>query len=286
MEKVFYTGILREIAEKGLANQVKRNGDYYDSEGLLVCGKCGERRQTFVEIKSPTPEDPNRKTWLKAVKQCPCDIKEHDELLLAEAKVRLRKMSMMDSELQNARFENLKITNYNKDNIAICKGYCKHFEEMVERGQGLLFWGRPGVGKSYAAACIANQLIDSGVMVMMSTVASIISKFTSDWNAEEAFIQQMKLCPLVIFDDFRAERSTEYSIEKVCRIIDERVNMGLPMIVTTNLSLDEIAHETDIRYIRIYDRILGKCRPYQFTGTSWRQYNGRNSRDLDKILLE
>ena len=41
------------------------------------------------------------------------------------------------------------------------------------------------------------------------------------------------------------ERGTEYGLEQVYNVIDSRYRSGKPLIVTTNLSLDELQHPQD-----------------------------------------
>ena len=47
------------------------------------------------------------------------------------------------------------------------------------------------------------------------------------------------------------------------------------MIVTTNLSLQEMKNETNLARKRIYDRILTMCIPVQIQGTNMRQEEQR-----------
>ena len=56
-----------------------------------------------------------------------------------------------------------------------------------------------------------------------------------------------KLCryPLLIIDDFGMERGTEYALEQIYSIVDSRYRSRKPLIVTTNLTLDEIQHPQD-----------------------------------------
>ena len=97
----------------------------------------------------------------------------------------------------------------------------------------------------------------------------------------------MNRAKLVIFDDLGAERNTDYALEKIYNIIDSRYRKNLPMILTTNLTIDEMQQETDMRYKRIYDRIFEVCYPMQFTGPSWRQKEAFNRfNDMEKLLNE
>ncbi len=57
------------------------------------------------------------------------------------------------------------------------------------------------------------------------------------------------------------ERGTEYALEQIYNIVDSRYRSRKPLIVTTNLTLDEIRHPQDTAHARIYDRLLEMCVP-------------------------
>ena len=45
------------------------------------------------------------------------------------------------------------------------------------------------------------------------------------------------------------------------------------MIVTTNLTLDELKHPQDLAHSRIYDRILERCVPLKINNQNIRELN-------------
>ena len=96
----------------------------------------------------------------------------------------------------------------------------------------------------------------------------------------------MNSAKLLIIDDLGAERSTDFALEKVYNIIDSRYRAGLPMILTTNLTLKEMKEATDIRYSRIYDRIFEVCYPMEFTGPSWRKVEASRRFEEMRQFLE
>lgn len=83
-----------------------------------------------------------------------------------------------------------------------------------------------------------------------------------------------------------AERSTDYALEKVYGIIDNRYRAKKPLILTTNLTLRQMQEATDIRYTRIYDRIFEMCYPLEFSGVSWRKREAAQRYEETKKLLE
>ena len=54
-------------------------------------------------------------------------------------------------------------------------------------------------------------------------------------------------------------------------MIDSRYRSGKPLIVTTNLTLEELQHPEDTAHARIYDRLASMCAPLRFTGENFRK---------------
>ena len=119
-----------------------------------------------------------------------------------------------------------------------------------------------GTGKSFIAGCIANALLDKGVPVLMTNFARLLNKLTDMYSGDRnAYIDSFKRYPLLIIDDLGMERNSEFVREQVFSVIDSRYRSQLPMIVTTNLSLEELKDPTDLPRTRIYDRVMERCMP-------------------------
>ena len=286
-------GFMENIAAKGIKNQVRNPGDYEDQEGLLVCGVCGEQRQKFIDFAAPTEDDPNHTKKLKVATMCRCE-REVEERRKREKQNeedmerirKLKKASLMDEKLSGATFRNFKPTKYNARNLKLCQRYAEKFDLMLQKNQGLLFWGDVGTGKSFAAACIANYLLERKIPVIMTSFVKLLEVIQASREEEPAILNRLGYAKLVVFDDLGAERGTDYALEKVYNIIDSRYRKSLPMILTTNLTIEEMKRDMDIRYSRIYDRIFEICYPMQFTGPSWRKTEASRRFDEMKKLLE
>ena len=153
--------------------------------------------------------------------------------------------------------------------------YCDRWEQMRQENLGLLFWGAPGNGKTFAAAAIANFLLEQEgwhvPTVKMTTFGIILGKLPGmSAQDKEWYLKDFQSCDLLILDDFGMERQTDYAREQVFNIIDGRYLTKRPLIVTTNLSLNHMKTTTDLAEKRIYDRVLEMCIPVFFSGESQR----------------
>lgn len=284
--------IMKTVAANGLRNQTRNDGDYEDENGILICGKCGEPRQRFMLFDDPTDDDSEHKSELKVVTMCRCEREEEEREKRKEEAAkdmekiqRLRNASLLDEKLRGATFGAFKVTKYNERNLKLCRRYAMKFDQMVEKDQGLIFWGSVGTGKSFAAACIANYLLDRKVPVVMTSFVKLLEVFQSGRDEETSILNRLGYAKLVIFDDLGAERGTDYALEKVYNIVDSRYRKNLPMILTTNLTIEDMKSEVDMRYRRIYDRVFETCYPMQFTGPSWRMKEAsRRYKDMEELL--
>ena len=157
---------------------------------------------------------------------------------------------------------------------------------MKVKSLGLLLWGDVGIGKSFFAGCIANALVDKGVPVLMTNFSRILNTLTGMYSDDRSqFIDSFNKYSLLIIDDLGIERSSEFALEQVFNVIDSRYRSKKPLIVTTNLTLDELKHPKDLARARIYDRVLERCVPLKINNQNIRGLNAAaNMQEARKIL--
>ena len=236
-------------------------GDYYGDDGLLVCGNCGTPRECRMEFFGEL------KTMGCACK-CRDDAYNKAEQERKEEQRRLRIQRMRVEGIQDDSLRGVSFADADdSDTMRKCKAFVEHWGEIYAQNMGLLMTGPVGTGKTFAAACIANALIERGVPVLMTSFPVILG--TSKYDLNEV-IRQAQEYDLIIVDDLGAERDTDYSLEIMFQFVDARYRSGKPMIVTTNLSPQEMRKTTSLALSRIYDRVLEMCLPMVFTGGSRR----------------
>ena len=123
-----------------------------------------------------------------------------------------------------------------------CPPVCGALGRYAGRQYRLPVLGRASAtGKSYLAGCIANALMEKEIPVHMTNFALILNDLCSPaLRGRNEYISRLCRYPLLIIDDFGMERGTDYGLEQVFNVIDSRYRSGKPLIVTTNLTLDDL----------------------------------------------
>ena len=229
--------------------------DYTGEDGLLYCGKCRKPKEAYFAPDKAAIFGRDRHPA-----ECDCQRAAREEREAAEKRRRhldtveeLKRRGFTDPTMRDWTFEN---DNGRNPQAGIARRYVEHWEDMRADNIGCLFWGGVGTGKSYLAGCIANALMEKEIPVHMTNFALILNDLAASFEGRNEYISRLCRYPLLILDDFGMERGTEYGLEQVFNVIDSRYRSGKPLIVTTNLTLDDLRNPEDTAHSRIYDRLL------------------------------
>lgn len=263
---------MQEIIDKLSANVPHSPKEYIGKDGLTHCAVCNRATQTVVFIPMLNPP--------RKVVRCICDcrVKELEKAKQRDEQMeRDKKRSVCFNKTNMARWT-FEADDRRDERLsdAMLK-YAEQFADFKREGKGLLLHGTVGTGKTFYAACIANYLIDRGHRVLMRNFSELTNQMQANFGAKQAIIDDLNRYALLILDDLGAERNTEYMQEMVFNIIDSRYRSGLPFIVTTNLSADEIKNPKDVASRRIYDRVIERCFPVEVSGRSRRREALKNT---------
>ena len=178
---------------------------------------------------------------------------------------------------------------FEKDNgknpvMKVARDYVDKWTDALSDNMGLVLWGDVGTGKTFFAACIANALVEQNVSVKMTNFSTILNDLFTE-SDKNKYLNRLNDHSLLIIDDLGIERGTEYALEQVYNVIDTRYKSGKPLIITTNLTLDELKYPTDIPHKRIYDRVLGMCVPVMFNGMNFRKEEAAAKMEAAKKLF-
>ena len=266
-----------------LSNYVE--GDYTDEEGFLMCGKCHTRKQYDADMTALFGEIRRVPIMCK----CQQEARQREEEARRQEELNRRISRLRESGISDPKYLRWTFDVDDKTTPKLSEAarrYVDKWPEMKQKNMGLMLYGDVGTGKSFLAACIANALITKGVPVIMTNISALSTAMGKDFERDKAqILGRISEVPLLVLDDVGTERDTAYAYEKVQEIIDARYRSGMPLIITTNLSPKELAAPPDMRYKRVYDRLLEMCYPVKVDGSSRRMGKAyQKSKDAKEML--
>lgn len=223
----------------------------------------------YTKIKYTCPECAD--TGYKGTKYCSC-LKE----LIIKGRIAA---SAMGNLIERQSFDNFSLEPYAYDQkvyermktiLAVAKAYVRDFDKSADN---LLLIGKTGTGKTHISTAIARELIHKGYDVVYDSTQNVISDFEADrfksgYGQYDMKSEKYLNCRLLIIDDLGTEFINAFTVSTLYNLINTRQNKGLPTIISTNLSPEELARKYEDR---IYSRIIG-------AGTRVLPFEGRDLR--------
>lgn len=201
---------------------------------------------------------------------------EARELLMQENQKRTEELFKESGIGEKFKTRTFKNTKTNKNNIVAVKKAMGFTEEFPKVREGLLIVGPVGTGKTHLAASIANKLIRNLYTVAFGNITDIIILIKSTYGKESELTELEVIrtlteeVDLLIIDDLGKEYATENTITLLYHIVNKLSENNKPVIITTNLTSEELRKRYKDKGIAIVSRITEMTEPVILTGEDWR----------------
>lgn len=135
--------------------------------------------------------------------------------------------------------------------------------------QNLFFYGTVGTGKSFLSGCIARELLQQGNSVIYFSASGLfdtLARYAFDGRSKDGLrdlCEDLYGCDLLIIDDLGTEITNSFVTSQLFTCLNERHLRGRSVLISTNLSLEELRD----RYSdRIFSRITSSFTLCKLTG--------------------
>ena len=162
--------------------------------------------------------------------------------------------SGVPKRFRGVSFERKPIADLDPFVLRHVREYVGRIEENLTGGRGLWFYGDVGTGKTSLAMLVSKTALEAGRSVAIYSVPRLLAeiKETYDRDSGDSYMQLFRrLCSvdLLHLDDLGAERSTEWVLEQLYSIVNERWQNQRSIVVTTNLGLDDLRDQLGTRTV-------------------------------------
>ena len=152
--------------------------------------------------------------------------------------------------------------------VDFCKKYAREFDL---HSKSLIITGETGLGKTHISAAISNVLVRKNINVVYLSAPNLIQNIDREKFGKVYGIDDILKCDFLVLDDLGSEFKSEFSKSIIYNIINIRTMRNIPIMINTNLSIDELAC---IYENRIASRIVGNFIHMHFVGKDIRQKIG------------
>jgi DNA replication protein DnaC len=124
--------------------------------------------------------------------------------------------------------------------VQATRTYLEELDANIEAGKGLWFMGGTGTGKTTLGMLIAKEALAAGKTVGIYFTPKLLTRIRQTYqeadteNAYAQFFERVTSVDLLYIDDLGSERHTDWVVEQLYAVVNERYENQRPLIVTSN----------------------------------------------------
>lgn len=134
--------------------------------------------------------------------------------------------------------------------VKAVRAYVNSLSENLAAGRGLWLMGTTGTGKTTLGMLIAKEALAADKTVGIYFTTTLLNRIRQTYQAAESngayddFFRRVTSVDLLYIDDLGSERHTDWVVEQLYALVNERYERGLPMLITSN-SDSEVDQDAD-----------------------------------------
>jgi DNA replication protein DnaC len=179
------------------------------------------------------------------------------------AKARLRGIdSVIPAKYRGVSFDRPPVTQIDQLVVQQVRRYCDELEENLDSGKGLWFLGSHGTGKTTLAMLLSQQVLQAGRSVAIYSLPKLLGRIRRTYDAdvgEQSYsdlFERLATVDLLHLDDLGVEKQTEWVVEQLYAVLNERYERERAIVVTSNVEIDDLERQLGPR---IVSRIVEMC---------------------------
>ena len=163
-------------------------------------------------------------------------------------------------------FERKPVCDLDPQTVQHVRQFVRKIDKNLDEGRGLWFFGDVGTGKTSLAMVVSKAALEAGRSVAIYSVPHLLAdiKDTYDDDSGRSYTDLFRrLCEvdLLHLDDLGAEKPTEWVLEQLYSIVNERWQNERSIVVTSNPGIDELRAQIGQRTVSRLEEITDGAIP-------------------------
>jgi DNA replication protein DnaC len=135
------------------------------------------------------------------------------------------------------------------------RGFIDELDERLDSGSGLWLFGDTGTGKTTLAMLISKAALEARRSVAIYSLPKLLARIRRTYDAEPggdsylAFFERLTAVDLLHIDDLGAEKRSDWVLEQLYALINERYETERSVLITTNLPHNELEEQIGQRTV-------------------------------------
>jgi DNA replication protein DnaC len=158
--------------------------------------------------------------------------------------------------------------------VSQVRAYIDELDQRLDDGRGLWLFGEtPGTGKTTLAMLISSAALDAGRSVAIYSLPKLLARIRRTYDAEPggdnylAFFERLTSVDLLHIDDLGAEKRSDWVLEQLYALVNERYESQRSMVITTNLKHEDLEEQIGPRTV---SRLAQTCEEVEVRGEDQR----------------
>ncbi len=169
--------------------------------------------------------------------------------------------SVIPAKYRGVSFDRPPVTEIEPMVVRVVRAFTEDIDVNLDSGRGLWLMGDTGTGKTTLAMLISKQVLASGRAAAIYSLPKLLARIRRTYDAEPggesylALFEQLASVDLLHIDDLGAEKRSDWVLEQLYALVNERYEAQRSILVTTNLDQaaleDQIGPRTVSRLVEI-----------------------------------
>ena len=170
--------------------------------------------------------------------------------------------SVIPAKYRGVSFDRPPVTQINEIVVRRVRAFTEDLDENLNSGRGLWFVGSSGTGKTTLAMLVSKLALETGRSVAIYSMPRLLARIRRTYDGdpgEQSYLElfeRLSSVDLLHVDDLGAEKGSEWVMEQLYSLVNERYESERSLIATTNIEQDDLEEQLGTR---VLSRLVEMC---------------------------